>query len=198
MTTELTPEQAGAIDAYWRAKTPHDELAAVSRMVALGLPDAYTGEVKRPRPNATNVRVVRLPHAAELPLPTYASAHAAGLDLRAAVADPVVIGPGQRALVPTGLCVALPAGYEMQIRPRSGLALHFGVTVANAPGTVDADYRGEVMVIMLNGWDKPFTVKRGDRIAQAVLAPVTRATLVEVDSLDETDRGAGGFGSTGV
>jgi len=146
----------------------------------------------------TNVQVMRLPHAAELPLPTYASTHAAGLDLRAAVTGHLVIEPGQRALVPTGFCVALPAGYEMQIRPRSGLALHFGVTVANAPGTIDADYRGEVMVILQNGWDKPFTVKRGDRIAQAVLAPVTRAALTEVTSLTETNRGSGGFGSTGV
>lgn len=138
-----------------------------------------------------------LPHGAGLPLPTYQTAGAAGMDLLAAVEAPVTLAPGARALVPTGLALALPEGHEGQVRPRSGLAARHGVTVLNAPGTVDADYRGEVKVILVNHGDEPFVVSRGDRIAQLVVAAVTRAEPVLVADLDETDRGAGGFGSTG-
>jgi dUTP pyrophosphatase len=141
------------------------------------------------------VAVQRLPHAEDLPLPAYATDGAAGMDLLAA--HEVTLAPGGRSLVPTGIAIALPEGYEMQIRPRSGLALKHGITVLNAPGTVDADYRGEVGVVLLNTGAQAFTVARGDRIAQAVFAPVTRANLVEVSALPETARGAGGFGSTG-
>ena len=139
----------------------------------------------------------RLPHNADLPLPAYATAGAAGMDLLAAVTAPVTIDPGKRALVPTGLAIALPPGYELQIRPRSGLALRHGIVLPNAPGTIDEDYRGEIQVIVLNAGDSPFTVERGTRIAQAVLAPVVRARWHEVDSLDTTTRNEGGFGSTG-
>ncbi|BBE73380.1 dUTP diphosphatase [Oharaeibacter diazotrophicus] len=138
-----------------------------------------------------------LPHGAGLPLPAYQTAGAAGMDLVAAVEAPTTIAPGARALVPTGLAIALPEGYEAQVRPRSGLAARHGVTVLNAPGTIDADYRGEVQVILVNHGEEPFVVSRGDRIAQLVVAPVTRAAPVVVEDLDETDRGAGGFGSTG-
>jgi dUTP pyrophosphatase len=144
------------------------------------------------------VTVQRLAHAEGLPLPSYATAGAAGLDLLAAVQAPVVVPPGGRALVPTGLAIALPEGFELQVRPRSGLALKHGVMVANSPGTIDADYRGEVQVILLNAGAEPFTVERGMRIAQAVLAPVVRLEWYEATSLDETARGAGGFGSTGT
>jgi dUTP pyrophosphatase len=144
------------------------------------------------------IEVVRLPHAAGLPLPSYATAGAAGMDLLAAVAAPVVIPPGGRALIPTGLCIALPPGHELQVRPRSGLALRHGIAMPNSPGTVDEDYRGELQVILLNAGTVPFTVERGARIAQAVLAPVTRAAWREVEALPETARGAGGFGSTGL
>ncbi|MFC0218341.1 dUTP diphosphatase [Pseudochelatococcus lubricantis] len=146
------------------------------------------------------LRIVQLPHARGLPLPAYASAAAAGLDLAAAVAEdaPVVIAPGGRALVPTGLVLALPPGTEGQVRPRSGLALKNGVTVLNAPGTIDADYRGEVAVILLNTGSEPFAVTRGLRIAQLIVAPVLRATVEAVDDLDDTARGTGGFGSTGI
>ena len=146
------------------------------------------------------VRLLRLPHGAGLPLPAYQSAHAAGLDLLAAVpADaPVVIAPGDRAMIPTGICIALPPGTEGQIRPRSGLALRHGVTVLNAPGTVDADYRGEIQVILVNLGRDPFTVERGMRIAQLVIAATMQVTICEVASLDETTRGVGGFGSTGT
>jgi len=143
------------------------------------------------------ILVQRLAHAEGLPLPEYASDGAAAMDLLAAVAAPVMVPPGGRALIPTGLRVALPAGHEWQIRPRSGLALRHGITVVNSPGTIDEDYRGEVGVILLNTGAEPFTVERGMRVAQAVLAPVTRAVLEEVVVLPETQRGAGGFGSTG-
>lgn len=146
----------------------------------------------------TTIAVRRLPHAEGLPLPGYATDGAAGMDLLAAVTAPVTIPPGGRALVPTGLMVALPAGHEWQIRPRSGLALKNGMLVANSPGTVDEDYRGEVQVIMLNAGNAPFVVERGMRIAQAVLTPVTRGVFVEMDHLPPTRRGAGGFGSTGT
>lgn len=143
------------------------------------------------------IEVTRLPHGADLPLPAYASKGAAGMDLLAAVAAPVIIPPGGRALIPTGLCIALPPDHELQIRPRSGLALKHGITLPNSPGTIDEDYRGEIQVIVLNAGPEPFTVERGMRIAQAVLAPVARAHWHSVDRLDETVRNAGGFGSTG-
>ena len=143
------------------------------------------------------IQVRRLPHGEGLPLPSYATDGAAGMDLLAAVSGPVVIAPGQRALVPTGLSIALPPGYELQIRPRSGLALRHGIVLPNSPGTIDEDYRGEVGVIVLNTGDAPFVVERGMRIAQAVLAPVLRASWQEADALDTTERGSGGFGSTG-
>jgi dUTP pyrophosphatase len=144
------------------------------------------------------VLLQRLAHGADLPLPAYETEGAAGLDLRAAIAEPVTIAPGMRTLVPTGLSVQLPAGFEGQVRPRSGLALRHGVTVLNAPGTVDSDYRGEVSVVLINHGSEPFTITRGDRIAQLVIAPVSRALLSEVETLSGTARGAGGYGSTGV
>ena len=146
------------------------------------------------------VRITRLPHGADLPLPEYQSALAAGLDLLAAVpADaPIELAPGARALVPTGIAIALPPGFEGQVRPRSGLAARHGVTVLNTPGTVDADYRGELQVILVNLGAGPFIVSRGMRIAQLVVAPVQRIKLVEVDALDSTVRAQGGFGSTGT
>jgi dUTP pyrophosphatase len=143
------------------------------------------------------IEVVRLPHAEGLPLPAYATEGAAGMDLLAAVMSPVTIPPGGRMLVPTGLRIALPAGYEMQVRPRSGLALKNGIVLPNSPGTIDEDYRGEVGVILLNAGDAPFIVERGMRIAQAVIAPVIRAAWREVAELPATARGSGGFGSTG-
>jgi dUTP pyrophosphatase len=144
------------------------------------------------------IRVRRLPHAEGLPLPSYATAGAAGMDLIAAIQDPVTLGPGQRTLIPTGLIIALPEGYELQIRPRSGLALRHGITLPNTPGTIDEDYRGEIGVIILNTGTDAFVIERGARIAQAVLAPVCRAAWLEVDGLDVTARDSGGFGSTGA
>jgi dUTP pyrophosphatase len=146
------------------------------------------------------VRFTRLPHGQDLPLPAYQTEQAAGLDLLAAVpADaPLILQPGARTLIPTGLALALPPGTEGQVRPRSGLAARHGVTVLNAPGTIDADYRGEVGVILINHGNEAFTVTRGMRIAQLVLAPVSRALLSEAETLDETARGSGGFGSTGA
>ncbi|MDQ7248578.1 dUTP diphosphatase [Dongia sedimenti] len=144
------------------------------------------------------VKVTRLVHGADLPLPHYATADSAGLDLVAAVADEYRLGPGERALIPTGFAMALPPGYEAQVRPRSGLALKHGVTTLNTPGTIDADYRGEVGVILINHGQEAFTIKRGDRIAQMVVAPVTRLQWSEQAALDTTARGAGGFGSTGI
>ena len=146
-----------------------------------------------------NIDVRQLPHGKGLALPAYQSAHAAGLDLLAAVPDgaPVVLGPGKRLLIPTGLTIALPPGFEAQVRPRSGLAAKHGVTVLNAPGTVDADYRGEIAVLLINHGDAPFPIRRGERIAQMVIAAVGRAALIPAASLAATDRGDGGFGSTG-
>jgi dUTP pyrophosphatase len=144
------------------------------------------------------IEVKRLPHAADLPLPDYATALAAGMDLLAAIRDEVVLPPLGRAVVPTGLQIALPAGFEAQVRPRSGLAAKSGVTVANAPGTIDADYRGEVGVILVNLSAEPFTVTRGMRIAQMVIARHDTARWREVETLSETARGSGGFGSTGT
>ncbi len=147
-----------------------------------------------------DVPVMRLPHGADLPLPDYATAGAAGLDLIAAVppGEPLTLAPLARAAVPTGLAIALPEGFEAQVRPRSGLALKHGVTVLNAPGTVDADYRGEIKVLLVNLGEAPFTVERGQRIAQLVIAPVTQIQLSETRDLEKTTRGSGGFGSTGL
>lgn len=145
-----------------------------------------------------SVAVKRLPHNADLPLPAYESAAAAGMDLPAAVEQELTLAPGERALVPTGLAIALPDGYEAQVRPRSGLAARNGITVLNTPGTVDADYRGEVKVILANLGNEDFTIERGMRIAQMVIAPVVQAVLQEAESLPETARGEGGFGSTGT
>jgi dUTP pyrophosphatase len=149
---------------------------------------------------SAELRVVRLPHAADLPLPTYQSAHAAGLDLLAAIPAnaPIKIAPGGRVIIPTGIAVALPYGHEGQIRPRSGIAIRHGVTVLNSPGTVDADYRGEIQVILVNLGTESFEIRRGTRIAQMVVAPIQQAKIVESTSLDATGREAGGFGSTGM
>jgi dUTP pyrophosphatase len=145
------------------------------------------------------VKLVRLPHGADLPPPAYETAGAAGMDVRAALpaGAPLVLEPGAREAVPTGFAMAVPQGYEAQIRPRSGLALKHGLTCLNAPGTIDSDYRGEIKVILANLGDAPVTLRRGDRIAQVVVAPVTRADFELVETLDDTARGAGGFGSTG-
>jgi dUTP pyrophosphatase len=151
------------------------------------------------RPEApTPIQVVRLRHAEGLPLPSYATEGAAGMDLLAAVREPLTLAPGDRALVPTGLTIALPVGYELQVRPRSGLALKHGIVLPNSPGTVDEDYRGELQVIVMNGGHEPFTIERGMRIAQAIVAPVVRATWLEVEALPDSTRGTGGFGSTGT
>jgi dUTP pyrophosphatase len=140
----------------------------------------------------------KLPHAADLPLPSYESKAASGMDLRAALEDPVSITPGERVLVPTGLQMALPEGYEAQIRPRSGLAYKHGITMLNTPGTIDSDYRGEVKVLAINHGDQPFEISHGDRIAQMVIAPVSQVVIREAQRLDATERNEGGFGSTGV
>lgn len=146
------------------------------------------------------IEIRQLPHAEGLALPAYQSEHAAGLDLLAAVPEgsPLVLSPGKRTLVPTGLSIALPPGYEAQVRPRSGLASKYGITVLNAPGTVDADYRGEIGVLLINHGDKPLAIRRGERIAQMVIASVARAEIVSAVSLSATRRGSGGFGSTGI
>ncbi|RZN30936.1 dUTP diphosphatase [Bradyrhizobium sp. Leo121] len=145
------------------------------------------------------VDVRQLPHGEGLPLPTYQTADAAGLDLLAAVPEemPLVLASGKYAMVPTGLTIALPPGYEAQVRPRSGLAAKHGVTVLNSPGTIDADYRGEINVLLINHGEAPFSIRRGERIAQMVIAPVVQAELVPVTVLSSTERGSGGFGSTG-
>jgi dUTP pyrophosphatase len=145
------------------------------------------------------IPIKRLPHSQGLPLPAYETPGAAGMDLRAAPPEdePIVLKPGARVMAPTGLAFALPQGFEAQVRPRSGLAAKNGVTCLNTPGTIDSDYRGEVKVILINLGEEDFTIRRGDRIAQLVIAPVTQGAWTEVDDLDETSRGAGGFGSTG-
>ena len=144
------------------------------------------------------VRIRRLSHAEDLPLPSYETDGAAGADIRAALDSELVVGPGERAAVPTGLVVEIPVGYEGQIRPRSGLAITAGLTVVNAPGTIDSDYRGELKVLLVNLGSEPVPIGRGDRIAQLLVSPVTRASFVESDSLTASGRGEGGFGSTGV
>lgn len=146
---------------------------------------------------SVTIEVRRLPHGEDLPLPSYATSGAAGMDLLAAVREPMTIPPGGRALIPTGLAVSLPRGYELQVRPRSGLALRHGIVLPNSPGTIDEDYRGEVQVIVMNAGEAPFAVERGMRIAQAVVAPVVQAAWREVVALDATARGERGFGSTG-
>lgn len=150
--------------------------------------------------SVAEIALRRLPHMDGLPLPAYQSAEAAGLDVHAALAAdaPVELAPGARALVPTGFCMALPPGFEAQMRPRSGLALKHGITVLNTPGTIDSDYRGEVGVILINLGTESFTIRRGERIAQMVIAPVLQAVLKETAELDDTTRGAGGFGSSGT
>ncbi len=147
---------------------------------------------------SVTVAVKVLPHGTGLPLPSYATSGSAGVDLAAAVAEPLVLAPGARAAVPTGIALAMPEGYEGQIRPRSGLALRHGLTVLNSPGTIDADYRGEVQIILINLGSEAVTIARGARIAQLVVAPSSRAAFEPVASLPETRRGAGGFGSTGT
>ena len=145
---------------------------------------------------AIAIRILRLPHGQDLPLPAYATAQAAGMDIVSAIDS--IIAPGARAAIPTGFAIAIPPGYEVQVRPRSGLALKHGVTCLNSPGTIDADYRGEMRVILINHGQAPFVIARGDRIAQLVPAPVQHAVLIEAETLDETARGTGGFGSTGT
>jgi dUTP pyrophosphatase len=144
------------------------------------------------------VRVQRLPEAEDLPLPSYRTAGAAGMDLYAAVSEPMVLAPGERRLIPTGLRIAVPEGYEAQVRARSGMALRNGLGMVNAPGTIDSDFRGEIGVILINWSREPQIICRGDRIAQLVIAPIARVQLVEADVLDETPRGSGGFGHTGM
>lgn len=145
-----------------------------------------------------DVHFKKLPHAGDLPLPSYESAAAAGMDIRAALEEPLTLAPGKRALVPTGLKMVLPPGYEAQIRPRSGLAWRNGITMLNTPGTIDSDYRGEVKVLAVNLGDEPFTIQHGNRIAQMVIAPVQQCRIQEVQKLPDSARGEGGFGSTGV
>ncbi len=146
----------------------------------------------------TSIAIKTLPHAHNLPLPSYATADSAGMDLLAAVTEDVIILPHKHALIKTGISIALPVGYEAQVRPRSGLALKYGVTVLNAPGTIDADYRGEIGVILINHSSEKFVVTRGMRIAQMIIAPYTRAAWHPVDTLEDSERGTGGFGSTGM
>jgi dUTP pyrophosphatase len=158
-----------------------------------------TASARKPQNSAAlTVQLALLPHAKDLPLPAYATAQSAGMDLAAAVDAPVTLAPGQHALIPTGLSIALPAGYEAQIRPRSGLAAKNAVTVLNTPGTIDADYRGEIKVILINHGKEAFIVERGMRIAQMIIARYEQAGFEVMDSLEETARGAGGFGSTGT
>lgn len=146
-----------------------------------------------------SIEIKRLPHSEGLPLPSYETEQAVGMDLRAALPEdnPMTLDPGKTAMVPTGLAMALPQGFESQVRPRSGLAAKFGVTVLNSPGTIDSDYRGEVKVILINHGPEAFVINRGDRIAQMVIAPVTQGILQETEELPDTERGEGGFGSTG-
>lgn len=146
---------------------------------------------------SVDVLIKQLPGSEDLPLPRYMTSHAAGMDLYAAVTDDIVLEPGKRALIPSGIAIALPEGCEAQIRPRSGLAIKHGITLLNAPGTIDADYRGEIKIIMANLGQEPFTISRGERIAQMVIAPVTTARLLAVEDLPETERNSGGFGHTG-
>lgn len=176
-----------ALDEYWAARIaealgcfPHDLTNKVRTIPSVGIP------------------VVRLPHAQDIELPVYATEQSAGVDLVAAIDKEEVIAPGARALIATGIAMQLPAGYEAQVRPRSGLALKNGITVLNSPGTIDADYRGEIKVILINHGQEPFTITRGSRIAQLVVAPVSRLAWHPTESLESSERAEGGFGSTGV
>lgn len=144
------------------------------------------------------ILITRLEHGKDLPIPAYETKHAAGMDIRAALDKPITLDPGDRQLIPTGFKMALPEGYEAQIRPRSGLAIRNGITMLNSPGTIDADYRGEVKVIAINHGQESFEIKHGDRIAQMIISPVIQLSFTEVEDLPETERGDGGFGSTGV
>lgn len=157
-----------------------------------------SSEFKVQSHESVELLIERLPEARDIPLPSYATPGSAGMDLMAAVEEDFMLEPGQRALVPTGIRIAVPVGYEAQIRPRSGLAIKNGIGLVNSPGTIDSDYRGPVQIIMINLGTKPFVIHRGDRIAQMVICPVSRALLVESDGLPETKRGEGGFGHTGV
>jgi dUTP pyrophosphatase len=148
--------------------------------------------------SSVEIAIVREEHARDLPLPEYKTALSAGMDLYAAVEKPVVLAPGARAMVPTGIRIALPEGTEAQVRPRSGLAARHGIGMVNSPGTIDADYRGEIKVLLINLGDEDFTINRGDRVAQLIVAPIIRAVWRETAALEETERGAGGFGHTGV
>jgi dUTP pyrophosphatase len=148
-------------------------------------------------PLRVRVAIWRKPEARDLPLPSYRTSGSAGVDLYAAVSEPVVLMPGERKLIPTGIHIALPPGYEAQVRPRSGLALQYGIGMVNSPGTIDSDYRGEIAVILINWGSEPFTIQRGDRIAQLIVAPVAHIEWDETDSLPESERGEGGFGHTG-
>ena len=148
--------------------------------------------------NKIPIKITRLKGNKDLPLPGYESEGSSGMDIRAAVKEPVLLEPGEISLIPTGLSVSVPPGYEAQMRPRSGLALHHGLGMVNSPGTIDSDYRGEIGIIMINWGNEPFTIRRGDRIAQMIISRVYRAELAEVDALDTTYRGQGGFGHTGV
>jgi len=167
-------------------------------MFLANLPVKYLNFLKVVSMSEVSIQISRLSHGKDLELPSYETTGSAGMDIRAAVTAPLSIKPGGRALVPSGFKMALPQGYEAQIRPRSGLALKKGITLPNSPGTIDTDYRGEVGVILMNLGDEPFVIERGDRIAQMVIAPITVGVWAECDDLDETARGAGGFGSTGV
>lgn len=149
-------------------------------------------------PDPINVLIQKIHGAEDIPLPEYATPGSAGIDLRAAIVSDVTLQPGERRLIPTGIRMAIPEGFEGQVRPRSGLAIRNGISMVNTPGTIDSDYRGEVQIIMINHGDEPFVIRRGDRIAQLVIAPVLRAELVEVEDLPETLRNGGGFGHTGV
>jgi dUTP pyrophosphatase len=163
----------------------------------LSQPDT-SGSAAPESPPRIRVEITRDAHARDLPLPQATTEGAAGLDLRAAVTEPTTLHPGERRLIPTGWRIALPAGFEAQVRPRSGLALKHGILIPNAPGTIDADYRGEIQVILMNAGTADFEIERGDRIAQLVVTPVVRPDWVEVEILDSTDRGEGGFGHTGT
>ncbi len=144
------------------------------------------------------VKIKRLEDSNDMPLPSYGSEGSSGMDIRASVKEPVVLKPGEIRLIPTGLTVSIPRGYEGQIRPRSGLSLKYGIGIVNSPGTIDSDYRGQIHIIVINWGEQPFTIRRGDRIAQMVMAKVFRADIIEVDELDYTQRGVGGFGHSGI
>jgi len=154
--------------------------------------------VKKERSGTVRISIMRLGDGRDMPLPSYGTEGSSGMDLRAALRQEMVLNPGEIKLVPTGVAVSLPRGYEAQIRPRSGLALNHGIGMVNSPGTIDSDYRGEIGVVMINWGEKPFVIKRGDRIAQMIISEVCRAELLEVDNLDATKRGKGGFGHSGV